>query len=160
MYLNDLLAITSGNFYYGYRKLWGSFLRVDVDLAPSEFEASHLSMLKFVADITAQGSWLSSVDAESNLPNFNQIREIFTMPLIGRNPGSAPLLPYICSYFQWDFASAFVRPIKSRHQFMHPFTAATSPWVSLGELSSVKNGALAIRGMEFRISFPAFPCQF
>ena len=82
------------------------------------------------------------------------------MPMLGRDPGSLPLMKYICSYFQWDFAAASVHRIKSRHKFEHPFTLASSAWAGLGELKSVSNGAWAIKGMEFRVRFPAFPCQF
>lgn len=160
MYLNDLLAITSGNFYYGYRKLWGNFVRTDNNQVPVFFEARHGGELKFAAHISPLGNWQASSAATSNMANLTAMQEIFSMPILGRDPGGLPLMKYICSYFQWDFSAASVHRIKSRHKFENPFTLASSPWVALGELKSVRNGSWAIKGMEFRVRFPAFPCQF
>lgn len=160
MYLNDLLAITSGNFYYGYRKLWGNFVRTDVNQVPVLFEARHGGALKFSASIAPVGSWLGSAVAVVDLPNFVKMQEIMSMPVLGRDPGGLPLMKYICSWFQWDFAAASVHRIKTRHRFDDPFSLASSNWVGLGELKSVRHGAWAIKGMEFRVRFPAAPCQF
>jgi hypothetical protein len=160
MYLDDLAAITLGNLYFGYRKEIGAFVRSDTDLAPTQFEARHLGTPYFEASLSLDGGWRTSGDAETSIQSFTKMQEIFEMPLIGRNPGVAPLLPYLCSYWQWDYSAAFVRPMKSRHRLLRPFSVGTSAWVGLGELKSVKDGAVAMRGMEFRIGLPGFGCQF
>lgn len=160
MYLNDLIAISTGNLYYGYAKQFGTFERQDSDLAPVNFKVRKTGTPYFSAQLELKGPWVTGVSAETAFANFTRMQEIFTMPLIGRNAGAWPLLEYVCSYFQWDFSTAFVRPVKSRHEFLQPFTAASGAWATLGELASVKNGAVAIRNMEFRIFYPAFPCQF
>lgn len=160
MYLDDFWAIVTGNAFYGYMKQAGTFQRIDMELAPSTFKVSRLGLQMFDATLTSTGHWRSSDNAVATLPNFRDIQTIFSMPLIGRIPSLPPFPLYKCSYFRWDYGVTFVRPMQSVHRFVRPFNGAMGGWVALGDLQSVIDGAVAMRGMNWRIKYPGFSCQF
>lgn len=151
MYLDDLEAILLGNLHFFYAKKWGT-----VDELGLAFTQFHNETPYFEAGIQV-GEWHTSEQAESELPNYVAIREIFEMPIVG----SSGLLGLKCSYFEFHYENAMVAAVQSQHRFLQPFRESMAAWVGLGALSSVRDGAVAIQGLTWRIAAPPTPpCQF
>jgi hypothetical protein len=75
------------------------------------------------------------------------------MPIVGRGPFGN----MICSYFELNYQDALVAPADSHHAFLQPFKPGMESWVALGDLSSVPEGAIAIRDLNWRIKQPPPP---
>lgn len=159
MYLNDDAAIWLGNEFYGYAKESGTFNEVIDGVT-----VSAPSIAYFQANWTVLGPWRTSDQARVALPNYIAIEEIFEMPVVGMIGtnffGDLPT----CSYFEWIYDSAQVASVQSQFRFLEPFRAGMQPWVSLGPVSSVPDGAVAIRNVTWRLAWPAptpwFSCSF
>ena len=161
MYLNDTWAIKLGNEFYGYAKQRGSFARKDIELAPSEFKTFKNGNLYFEADLVSTGPWRSSDNAEATLPNYRAMQTIISMPLLGQFHPIRQGAAKVCSYWRWDYSTAFVRPMKSRHRFVRPFVKEMDSWVRRDPISSVGNGAIALRSLDWRLKFLPFKkCRY
>lgn len=153
MYLDDWNAIWIGNIFFGYAKLWGTSQESGADV--TEFDQGGTA--KFHATIQATGPWQPSAQAEASLPNYAAIQSIFAMPIVGLSPTGQ----LVCSYFELNYTNTTVAPVQSTHEFLSPFVPGMSAWVALGTLSSVANGAIAVRNVNWRIEQPpAPPCNF
>lgn len=144
MYLNDRAARDIGNKFFGYAKHDATF-----DETATEFTVLVDSRPTFHARIETLGPWQTSTDAERTLPHYRDIQTIFEMPALGmkkvkKNPR------FVCSYFEWKYDAAEIAPVQSQH------------WLLLsGPLTSVPDGAIAIRNLEWRIKSPPLPpCEF
>jgi hypothetical protein len=153
MYLDDLNAIWIGNVFFAYAKEWGTSQESGTQV--NEFDQAGTA--KFQANIQLAGAWQSNAQAEVSVPNYPAIKTILTMPVVGRRSSGE----LVCSYFELNYAGATVAPAQSTHKFLDPFVAGMSGWVAIGSLSSVANGAVAVRGVNWRIEQPPAPaCQF
>ena len=155
MYLNHDLAIEIGNEYYAYNKTWGDIRSVP----PRTFVWTRdgTKMFETKLEIPEGESWQPSEDAEASLPNYKAIQTILSMPMVGATSDGTLL----CSFFQLDYGLAQVVPITSTHQFVRPFVSGMEDWVALGGLSSVVDGAVRVRSLEWRLQQPPLPaCQF
>ncbi len=91
------------------------------------------------------------------MPNYQAIQTILAMPIVGRRSSGQ----LVCSYFELNYANATVAPVQSSHEFLEPFVPGMSGWVGLGTVSSVVNGAVAVRDLNWRIKQPpARACRF
>jgi len=144
IYLNDKAAREIGNKFFGYAKHDATFnetgtqFTVLVDGRPT----SH-------ATVATLGPWQTSKDAERTLPNYRDIQTIFEMPVLGMKE-ERKTLRFICSYFEWRYDSVEVAPVRSQHHLLLS-----------GSLTSVPEGAIAIRNLQWRIDHPPPPrCEF
>jgi hypothetical protein len=155
MYLNHAAAIDIGNEHYAYKKTWGDVRRVP----PRTFvwAKDGTRMFETKLEIPDGESWQPSKDAEASFPNYKAIQTILSMPMVGATSGGLLL----CSYFELDYGQAQVVPITSTHQFVRPFVPEMADWVALGSLSSVADGAVRVRSLEWRLQQPPLPrCHF
>lgn len=144
IYLNDRAARDIGNKFFGYAKHDATFDETDtgfivfVDSRPT-----------FHATIETVGPWRTSKDAEGTLANYLDIQTIFEMPVLGMKE-ERKKLRFICSYFEWRYDSVEVAPVLSKHELLLS-----------GSLTSVPEGAIAIRNLQWRIDHPPPPrCEF
>jgi hypothetical protein len=158
MYLNHGIAIRIGNDHFGYAKEFGTLCERDIDPHRSEVKVSdRRKTLKFRARSTFTGSWRRSANARAELPHYPSIMTILAMPVVGLHHSGR----LICSYFELDDRCAWVAPIESTHEFVDPFVPAMSSWMGIGPLSNVVNGAVAVRGLQWRIDHPPpADCRF
>jgi len=152
MYLDDANAIWIGNLFFAYAKEWGTSQESGTEV--TEFAAGSA---KFHANIQPTGPWEPSAQAEATMPNYQAIQTILAMPIVGRRSSGQ----LVCSYFELNYANATVAPVQSSHEFLEPFVPGMSGWVGLGTVSSVVNGAVAVRDLNWRIKQPpARACRF
>jgi hypothetical protein len=159
MYLNDLtwFAIGVGNSVYAYAKEFGTFDELGLGVTVFS-DLLYTSTPFFVAGMQV-GAWQTSAEAESALPNYKAIQAIFEMPVLGYDDSIfGPRL--VCSYFEFHYDTAMVAPLQSQHRFLQSFRGNMAPWVGLGLLSSVPDGAIAIAGLDWRLQNPPAACQF
>ena len=147
MYLNDVWAIWLGNQFFAYAKEEGSF----TELA-SQIKAYVSSILYLEATIQTIGSWQSSAQAQTSLPNYAAMQTILEMPVLGRRELGDPTP--VCSYFEWHYDQALVASAQSSHRFAQPLRAGMEAWPALGWVSSVPGGAFALKDIEWRIDHP------
>ena len=86
--------------------------------------------------------------------------QILKMPLVRADVAGGSILRTVCSYWEWDYASAEVAPVTSRHQYHQPLAKGMSGWVQLGPLSSDPSGSFAIRGLRWRMATKLATCYF
>ena len=154
MYLDDWNAIVIGNVFFGYAKLWGTSQESGADV--TEFDQGGTS--KFHATILATGPW------QPERASRNVAAELRRDTVDSRDAHRRLELvtgQLVCSYFELDYTNATVAPVQSTHEFVSPFVPGMAGWVALGTLSSVANGAVAVRNVNWRIEQPpAPPCNF
>ena len=152
MYLDNWTAIWIGDTFFAYAKEWGT--SVESGTAVSEFSGG---AQKFQANIVPNGAALTNAQAEATLPNYAAIKSILDMPVVGRRADGT----LVCSYFELDFTSAMITPVRSTHQFLDPFVPTMSSWLGLGTLTNVVDGAIAVQNITWRIKQPPpDPCRF
>lgn len=152
MYLNDGAARDIGNWFFGYAKKDATF-----SATATHETVSASATPVYTTTMTPTGTWQSA--ETSGATNYSDMKTILDMPILGvLGTGQ-----FVCSYFEMDYsgASAEVRTINSRQQFLSPFTTGMALWPALGELSNVADGAMEVKTIEWRIaSPPAPPCAF
>jgi hypothetical protein len=158
MFLNNQTAQFIGNIFYGYAKEPATFADTSPDFAaiePSE------TMPSFTATVLNAGTWTPF--NSSTIPNLAQIVKILAMPLVGIRPFMIP--PEQCSYFEFNYDMANVRPVDVDSEYRMPFANGTASWPLLGVIHSAPSRAIQINQVIWRIEFdfpPPFmpPCVF
>ena len=158
MYLDDPTAIWIGNTFFGYAKEPGTAQESGGELGGIDVTVRDSSgTAKFHAATEPTGPARPDAQATATVPNYEAIKTILAMPIVGKHQ----TLGFVCSYFELDFKTATVAPLKSTHEFLTPFVPAMADWVSLGTVSGVPDGAVGIRNVDWRIEQPpAPPCKF
>ena len=159
MYLDDDLAIAIGNAYYGYAKRPSDIVRTSGTQPVHDFSASRAGCGLFAAQCESTGAWRGMAQAKTTIPNLADMQAVMAMPIVGRWEPS-PDEPFVCSYWQWKFTNAELRPIKSSQKFIGPFTHQLQDWVDMGSVPSVTAGAVGIRNLVWRMGFPPKACVF
>ena len=159
MYLDDELAIAIGNMYYGYGKKRSDIVRSSSTQPVRDFSASRRKCGLFAARCQSTGTWRSVALAKTTIPILSDMQSILAMPIVGRWDGS-PYKPFVCSYWQWDYTNAELRPIQSTQKFIAPFADQMQHWVDMGSVPSVTAGAVGIRDLVWRMAFPPRKCIF
>jgi hypothetical protein len=157
MYLDDYGPIVIGNTIFGYEKEHatltesGAFPNVGTDVRDAQSRIG----LVFHSDVRVTGAWQASASA-TGVPRWADLRTIFEMPIVG----TLPRVGFVCSYWEWYFASTEVAPATSSFRFVQPFRPAMSDWVALGTLTNAPDGALAMRGLRWRLAMWPPGCEF
>lgn len=141
MYSSYFPPTWNGNMYYGFAKEMARMHWQDsVFLITSEDDR-----LLLHATVQSGGRWLPG--DTSTLDNFSAMREIFALPIVGRKADGT----YVCSYFDWDFSAASVRPADACVGIDAPLLDGLVP----RRCSAVPSGTFDIRGMVWKLSWPA-----
>jgi hypothetical protein len=154
IYLEDFWAMLLGNQHYGLQKLLATFSETDAD-----FGVIRDSVAVFASESAPSAAWQDDAAAATTLANYQQMKQILSMPILGTLTMVLGK-PYVCSYFEWDFTGARVRPISTKSQFLQAFTTGMSSWVNLGILQSVPDGAWQLEKFRWRMAYPPFACEF
>jgi hypothetical protein len=159
MYLDALGPVVIGDVGYGYAKelalLVPSGTLPDVNTRVFSWIDG---MPYFASTIVPTGAWRSAAGATTSLPRWVDLQKIFEMPIVGSEiPGL-----FICSYFEWEYSNADVAAVVSVYRYLHPFKTGVGMdnWVNLGPLANAPDGAVALRGLRWRLSLERPPCVF
>jgi hypothetical protein len=157
MYLDELGPVVIGDLAYGYGKELASFALTGALPSGNTKVFDLLHTLYFTSDIASTAPWQSAASATA-APRWPDLQKIFEMPVLGAVvPGF-----FVCSYFEWGYANTEVAPVSSTHQYLQPFRLGMGMenWVKLGPLTNALNGAVAMRGLRWRLSLDLPPCAF
>ena len=162
MYLDWQMGVDGGNLLYGYRKELGTLVQSASLTQPPEFiyKVTQGNAPRLTAQVTGQSAWMSDAAAKTALANYEDMKTIFGMPILGTWPASyATASPYVCSYFvfQWDAVS--VRSASTSFQFESNFVPNMDPWVAAGTLYNLKNGDFGVTGLSWQLTSPK-TCDF
>ena len=155
MYLDDFGAIGIGNTVYAYAKDVADLTETGTRDHLTTQVAPLLRGIYFGSDVMLTDRWRSAAAAEASMPRWRDLQTIFEMPVVGVDE-----LRHVCSYWEWDYSKVEVAPATSRHQFYHSFRDGMDDWVTLGPLTSALDGAVALRGLRWRLALPPPPCRF
>jgi acetoacetate decarboxylase len=161
MYLDDLAAIAIGNTVFAYNKELGAL----AESGPSDNLTMQVWLLLvkfFQGNVQLTGQWIASNAAGTAVPRWSDLQRIFDMPILGVDTlvGTTAVVREVCSYWEWDYTNAEVCAATSQHRFFHPFRYGMDGWVNLGSLSSAADGAVAIRGLRWRLARQPPLCSF
>lgn len=156
MYLDWQLGVDGGNFMYGYMKELG-VLTKEFSLAPPPefvFKVSRGNADKFRGEVTGVSALMKDSVAQTSLTNYQAMKTIFTMPILGTMTTSAATTSYVCSYFLWNWDMADVRKASTRLQFLSDFVPNMSPWVAQGPINNLANGDFGVTGLVWELTAP------
>ena len=143
MYSNYGIATWNGNTHYGFSKEMAT-LRWQ---GPVFLVSTEAGTLLLHAAVEAGGDW--SPGPAGTLENFAAMRAIFSLPVLGRKANGE----YVASYFGWDFSEASVRGADSCVSIDAAFLEGLTP----RRYHDVSSGTFEVRGMIWRLSWPAPP---
>jgi len=142
MYTADRRATWSGNAFYGFGKRMAAFERLGGNLTVVDERTG----LLLHAVVDPRGPWAFDGDSRSISP-VPFLRDAFRLPVVGlRHDGSE-----IVSYFAWSFESASLRPVDA----VVTLDAALVDGLEPRALRTADGGAVEVRGMRWRLSWPA-----
>jgi hypothetical protein len=166
MYLTWQAGVDLGNLNAGLRKELAdiSFL---IPLPDVSLKVAKDGTEMFHAQANGQSGWMNESTASTALTNFNEMKAIFQMPILGKYPYDVPISVmtphdgYVCSYFVWDFSdpTTQIRSVKSTFQFVANFVSGMDQWVALGSLANEPNGAFGVDQLKWLVTFSQ-PCKF
>jgi len=145
MYSSYFPSTWNGRQLYGYGKRMGR-MRWQ---GPMFLLTSEDGELLLHASVATSKRWSSA--SGSRLPHFDEMRSVFSLPVVGRKPDGA----YVCSYFDWDFADAQVRHVDACAVVDQPLVDG----LDAGTYPDVSFGSFEVRGMTWRLSWPE-ACRF
>ena len=145
MYSSYFPATWNGNVHYGFSK---EMAKMRWQGPVFTLTTEHDTPLLHIG-VESGGAWLRGTFRD--LENFEAVRDIFALPVVGRKSNGA----YVCSHFGWDFSDALVRAVKACISIDAPFVDGLTPC----ECHSVSSGAFDVRGMLWKLSWPS-PCDF
>jgi len=141
MYSSYFPAVWHGNAHYGFSKeLARMRWQGPVFLATAEDGS-----LLLHAETEAAGDW--SPGARCDAPNFDAMRAVVALPVLGRRDDGT----YVRSYFGWDFRDATVRPSDSCVSIDAPVLTGLRPRLC----HDTASGTFEVRGMTWRLSWPS-----
>lgn len=164
MYLDWQVGVDAGNLFYGYRKELADLVRSTPLPHPPEFilDISQGGVARFTAQITGISAWMDDYAANAGLTNYEAMKVIFDMPILGTWPASYGWASsYVCSYFvwRWEAATVRVRSASTQLQFRSNFVPNMTQWVSAGAISSLSNGDWGVQGLTWQLTTPK-TCAF
>ena len=163
MYLDWQMGVDGGNLIYGYRKELGVLVRGTPATQPPEFtfDVSQPNAARLHAEVTGLSAWMDDSAAQTALPNYQAMKMIFDMPVLGTWPPSyGTASPYVCSYFIWKWdAPAQVRSASTQLRFMSEFVPNMTQWVGQGTMSSLADGDWGVDGLNWQLTTPK-ACSF
>lgn len=159
MYLTWQDGVDLGNLNAGLRKEFADINFItplpDVSLKVVEPPATGTEM--FHAQASGQSAWMNESAATTALTNFNAMKTIFQMPILGTYPYGG----YVCSHFVWDFSdpATQIRRSKSSFQVLKDLVPYMNQWVALGPVSNDTNGAFGVDQLKWLVTY-SLPCNF
>jgi hypothetical protein len=135
-------ATWSGNVYYGFPKRMGHMWWQ----GPVFLMTDDAGRLLLHAQVESAGAWRPG----AGIAELDRVRAVFGLPVLGRLAAGR----YVCSYFDWDFAHARVRPIDALISIDSPFADRLEP----GSHPDVASASFRVEGMAWRLSWPG-PCR-
>lgn len=133
-------ATLAGNLYYGFGKRMG---RMGWE-GPVFLMTDELGRLLFHAEVEATEEWRAcGAGAAAQLSG---LRTAFSLPILGLRGGG-----FTASYFAWDFEDARARSVDAALSIDRPFADG----LASGALHSLAPGSVELRGMRWRLSWPA-----
>ena len=138
-------ATWNGNAFYGLGKRMGRLGWEGPIFRMTDTEGQ----LLFHAAVEATGDW--SPGGGGALPNFDRMREFFSLPVVGRRENGA----LVGCYFDWDFRGARVRPTDARVSIDAPFAEG----LVCGSSPGAPSGSFEVHRMLWRLSWPG-RCRF
>jgi hypothetical protein len=156
MYLDYPGPVVIGDVIYAYGKQLASFDQTGAlpDVNTQVYFPPYITRY-FASDIRSTGPWRSAAVAAASLPRWPDLQEVFAMPVVGWDT-----LRFVCSYWEWEYTNAEVAPVTSSHRFVESFRAGMANWVTLGPLANAPDGAVALRGLRWRLAWPPLRCLF
>lgn len=155
MYLDDIRPVAIGNTIFGYEKELASLTESGAFPNAKTDVRNLANALVFHSDVQTNGPWQPSAAATA-VPRWADLRTIFEMPIVG----TLPIVGFVCSYWEWYYATTEVAPATVSFRFVQPFRPTMSGWVALGTLTNAPDGALAMRGLRWRLALWPPGCQF
>jgi len=137
-------ATWSGNALYGFSKRMGDVRRD----GPFLLVTSEQGALLLHAMLEAHGAWAAVRDGEP--PALAFVREVFALPVVGRRADGV----WACSYFDWDFGAARLRPADACVSVAQPIVTG----LPLGDYHDATTGTFEVEGMRWRLTWP-MPCR-
>ena len=143
MYSSYFPAVWDGNVRYGFSKA----LATMVWHGPMFVMTNEQGALLLHAAIETESEW--SGRGHGDLPHFAALQEMFSLPIVGRKADGG----YVCSWFDWEFAHAAVRPIAS-------WISVDAPLIpGLAEQCHAAPVGFDVRRMIWKLSWPS-ACRF
>jgi hypothetical protein len=141
MYSSFFPAVWNGNTHYGFGKELGHMEREGgAILVHGDDGRPRLRI-----EVGATGGWVAG--PECRLPNFEAMRAIFAMPVLGRRSDGR----FVRSRFDWGFDEALVRQAEVRLAL----ETSLGPGLGPRPCPTVPDGAFDVRAMIWRLSWPA-----
>jgi hypothetical protein len=144
MYSSYFPAVWNGNVHYGFAKQLARMWQAGRDFVAVTEDGAPL----LHAEVEAAADWLPG--AGCALANFEAMRAVFALPVVGRRASGRS----VCSRFDWGFEDALVR----RTAVTVTIDAALGPGLTPRRCGVVPDGGFELRGMLWRLSWPA-PCR-
>jgi hypothetical protein len=141
MYATYLPAVWNGNAHYGFSK---RLARISWDGSLYVVTTTAGVLLLHTEVEPVKGS-----DPAAVPPNFAAMREMFSLPVVGRKQDGS----YVASYFEWDFDTAVVRAADAVVSIDEPFLEGLTP----RRCPDAPSGSFDVRGMVWRLSWPSPP---
>lgn len=163
MYLDNAAAVAGGTIF-GYAKQlgcldWrGAIVKIwqqpVVCPAPPPYSLVTRSLLE--GSLRFDGSWYDGTVAHNHIPNLADMIGMVTTKILGKSYSGAS----ICSFFEWSLDDARVAKATATHVFQSPWRSSNmGAWPGLGNLANVNDGAVALRGVRWRLGAPT-ACGF
>jgi hypothetical protein len=144
MYSSFYPATWAGNAHYGLGKEMATMSR-----EATRFVVAAQGRQLVEASWDAVGDWMPGAGCE--LPNFDAMRRVFALPVMGRRADGS----YVTSYFGWDFGAAQVRAARLRLSIDQELGPGLVPRRCAG----LELGTFEVRRMIWRLSWPE-PSRF
>ncbi len=157
MYLDWEDGVTGGNWFFGYRKQLAAF--AETVGATTKLDVLRAAVEYFTADVASSGAWLDDATASGSLPNYDAMKQIFDMPMLGTKTAPNGDVYFVCSYFLYDFADTKIRASKVDHAYLQNFVSGMSSWVTAGALSGLSEGTYAVDDLGWELT-SAQACKF
>lgn len=159
MYLDNETAVVGGETY-GYAKKracldWeGTDVRVwqQPNSCPVGLVWPYNTLWRplLTADLRYSGVWYDGPAALGSVPNLPDMVGMVTAKILGKDSNDDS----VCSFFEWDLTDARIAEASTTHRFLARFRSSMGPWPALGTLANVNKGAVAVRGVRWRLAHP------
>ena len=147
MYSSLYPPVRDGNLHYGFNKALADLERHGpiVSLIAAD------GPLLWHATIEPIEEWYRAGETTRSSPALAALQAAFDLPIVGRKANGR----YVRSYFGFDWEGAQARPVQSAISIDVPLVDGLGP----GHCHSVPGGALEVRGLLWRLSWPV-PCAW
>jgi len=150
MYLDHEFAVEIGRFF-AYRKTVG-FVHLQRDVVSVRVETDGHQTFSGQHDDIDEGFSGDLAQANAGMANFQDMRAILGMPVLGVDPDTGDRL---CSYFDLDFSKATIAAIDATFSYTTFFDPNN---LAPGKRTNVADGAMRIQDVNWHLDFPPLEC--